>query len=160
LTNHRVSVYFSQSQRNNVARRAMAGAVPVRREKRMKIKAIWHGPRAVLSVLGVLGLAVFANAVCGQAPSYNELEAKGKINIEDKDGIWVLNFKFKAPRLIPVDIPGRGRRLVWYMWYQVINNTKEPRTFVPDFELVTLDRNTVHHDQILPKAQEAIKKLE
>src|SRR5262249_54322560 len=50
----------------------------------------------------------------------------------------------------------RGKRVVWYMWYQVINNTGEPRIFIPDFELVTLDKNTVHHDQVLPKAQMAI----
>src|SRR5207244_3913228 len=33
---------------------------------------------------------------------------------------------------------------------------------IPDFELVTLDRNTVHHDQsfVLPKAMDAIRKLE
>src|SRR5262249_6901423 len=50
--------------------------------------------------------------------------------------------------------------LCWYLWYQVINNTKEPRTFIPDFELVTLDKPGVYKDQVLPKVQEAIQKLE
>lgn len=101
-----------------------------------------------------------AGGVILAAPPATEREAKPQQNVEDKEGIWVLDFRFKDPRLVTVDIPGRGRRLVWYLWYQVINNTKEPRLFVPDFEWVTLDRNTVHRDQVLPKAQEAIKRIE
>jgi hypothetical protein len=100
---------------------------------------------------------------CGLAMAtgpYNERDAKPQANVEDKDGIWVLDVRFKDPRLITVDIPGRGRRVVWYLWYQVINYTNEPRVFIPDFELVTLDKNTVHHDQILPSALEAIRRIE
>jgi len=37
----------------------------------------------------------------------------------------VLDFRFKAPRLLTVDIPGRGRKICWYMWYQVVNRTGE-----------------------------------
>jgi hypothetical protein len=116
--------------------------------------------RLVLTALFALALALPISLALAQGPNNNEREAKSRINVEDKEGIWVLDFRFKDPRLITVDIPGRGRRLVWYLWYQVINNTKEPRTFIPDFEWVTLDKNTVHHDQILPKAQDAIRKLE
>jgi hypothetical protein len=46
------------------------------------------------------------------------------------------------------------------MWYQVINYGKDPHTFIPDFELVTQDRDGVYHDQVLPSAQEAIRKIE
>ena len=74
--------------------------------------------------------------------------------------VWVLDFKFKDPRLIKVDVPGRGQKVCWYLWYQVINKTKEPHTFIPDFELVTHDKHTVHHDQVLPKVQEAIRQVE
>jgi hypothetical protein len=94
---------------------------------------------------------------------FNEREAKKQANIQDLnlgEKIWVLGFRFKDPRLITVDIPGRGKKVVWYLWYQVVNNTGEPRIFIPDFELVTLDKHTVHKDQILPKAVEAIKKIE
>jgi hypothetical protein len=104
----------------------------------------------------------------------NEREVKPKTNVQDpdeifeKDGktykdnskIWVLEFKFKDPRLITVDVPGRGRKVCWYLWYQVINRSREAHTFIPDFELVTLDKQTIHHDQVLPKVQEAIAKLE
>ncbi|HVS37314.1 MAG TPA: hypothetical protein VMS17_17265, partial [Gemmataceae bacterium] len=74
--------------------------------------------------------------------------------------VWVLDFRFKDPRLIKVDVPGRGQKVCWYLWYQVINKTKEPHTFIPDFELVTHDRHTVHHDQVLPKVQDAISQIE
>jgi len=46
------------------------------------------------------------------------------------------------------------------MWYQVINNTSEPRTFIPDFELVTQEKSAIYHDQVLPAVQEAIRKVE
>lgn len=82
----------------------------------------------------------------------------GKLNLNSK--VWVLNFKFKAPRLITVDIPGRGRKICWYLWYQVTNPYPDAHTLIPDFELVTLDKHSVHHDQVLPKVQEAISRLE
>jgi hypothetical protein len=101
------------------------------------------------------------------AGSPNEREVKIGRNVQDSDDVtapnskvWVLDFKFKDPRLIKVDVPGRGQKVCWYLWYQVINNTPEPHTFIPDFELVTHDRNTVHHDQILPRVQEAIRQVE
>lgn len=94
------------------------------------------------------------------APPFNERDVKKQATEHDKVDTWVLDFRHKEPRLIIVDIPGRGKKVVWYMWYQVVNKTGEPRTFIPDFELVTLDKHTVHHDQILPKAEEMIKRIE
>lgn len=118
--------------------------------------------------LGLLALlAVFAAVRLAAAINPNERLIKPESNAQDADDIhspnskvWVLDFKFKDPRLIKVDVPGRGQRVCWYLWYQVINNTSQPHTFIPDFELVTTDRNTVHHDQILPKVQESIRQLE
>jgi hypothetical protein len=114
-----------------------------------------------------MGLALLATAlvalslVMAQSPGpFNERDVKKQPNVQDTEDVWVLDFKFKDPRLITVDIPGRGRRVVWYLWYQVVNNTKEPRNFIPDFELVTTDKNTVHRDQVIPKAQEAIRRIE
>jgi hypothetical protein len=118
--------------------------------------------------LGLLALLlVFAVVRLASAINPNERLVKPEANAQDADDIrspnskvWVLDFKFKDPRLIKVDVPGRGQKVCWYLWYQVINNTSQPRTFIPDFELVTTDRNTVHHDQILPKVQEAVRELE
>jgi hypothetical protein len=88
-------------------------------------------------------------------------------NIEDavasRNGkLWVLHFKFRDPRLIKVNIPGRGQTICWYLWYQVINYTGEPRTFIPNFELVTHDTDPpmVYKDVLLPSAQDAIEKRE
>ena len=119
-------------------------------------------------VLGLLAaLLVFSLVAQSQAVNPNERTVKPEPNVQDPDDIkspnskvWVLDFKFKDPRLIKVDVPGRGQKVCWYLWYQVINNTREPHTFIPDFELVTHDRNTVHHDQILPKVQDAIRQVE
>jgi hypothetical protein len=107
----------------------------------------------------VVGVALAAGTASAQRP-YNEREAHQMVNVEDREGIWVLDFRFKDPRFITVDIPGKGRTLCLYLWFQVINNTGEPRAFVPDFELVTLDKPAVYKDQILPKAQKAIQELE
>ncbi|MSR32368.1 MAG: hypothetical protein EXR99_12785 [Gemmataceae bacterium] len=114
----------------------------------------------------VLGLGIFLVSLAF-AQNPNERLVKPGPNPQDRDDInkkdgkiWVLDFKFKDPRLIKVDIPGRGQKVCWYLWYQVINNTGDPRRFIPEFEIRTLDTNQVHKDQILPKVQKAIIRLE
>jgi hypothetical protein len=116
--------------------------------------------------VAVLAAAAGAPLV-GQAPalSPNERLVKPGGNVQDADAarngkLWVLDFKFKDPRLIKVNIPGRGQKVCWYLWYQVINHTGEPRTFIPDFELVTRDTDMAYHDQVLPQVQDAIAKIE
>jgi hypothetical protein len=110
---------------------------------------------------GILGLLV-AGQFPGhaQTSAYNEREVKAQASAQDKSGVWALDFRFKDPRLIKVSYPGRGTRIFWYMWYQVINRTGEPRLFVPDFELVTLDNPAVYHDEVLPFVENAIRKME
>jgi hypothetical protein len=97
-----------------------------------------------------------------QAP-FNEREVKAEglqATEEAKAGDWTLDFRFKDPRLIKVNIPARGTRICWYMWYQVINRSKEPRTIYPAFELVTLDFPGVYADEPLTTVVDAIKKIE
>jgi len=112
-------------------------------------------------------VAVGLGLASGQPPSTNPNERYVKddnpvMEAEASKGgtLWVLDFKFKDPRLIKVNIPGRGQRVCWYLWYQVINRTGAPRTFIPDFELGTTDTNMVYRDQILPTVEEAIRKIE
>jgi hypothetical protein len=120
--------------------------------------------RFAIAMLLVAGLSAGARAQTVLNP--NERPAPPRINPQDKEGIWLLDFTFKDPRTIVVDIPGRGKTTCWYLWYQVVNRatgvppTGAPRFFHPQFELVTLDRNTVHVDEVLPTVQEAICKLE
>lgn len=78
----------------------------------------------------------------------------------DKPGIYTLHFRYAPPRIIPVDLPGKGRRPVWYMFYQVYNRTSLPQEFTPLFELVTKDLNTRHLDNMEPLAVQEIKKIE
>jgi hypothetical protein len=105
--------------------------------------------------------AIAASSGPAQPPgNFNIHWVKQRVNVQDKGEIWVLDFGFKDPRLITVDIPGRGRKLVWYMWYQLVNNTGQERTPTLDFELVTLDPPRTYQDEVLPKVQEAIQKIE
>jgi hypothetical protein len=92
--------------------------------------------------------------------TFNEREVRSQASALDKSDVWTLDFRFKDPRLIKINIPGRGSRVCWYMWYQIINRTGEPHTFYPDFELVTLDNPAVYHDEVLPSVEEAIRKRE
>jgi hypothetical protein len=112
---------------------------------------------------GLLALLAFtggARVDAQEGNRFNERQVPPKKTPEDRTGIYMLDFHFKDPRVITVDIPGRGRRLVWYLWYQVSNATAEPRTFNPTFVWVGHDTDTVHKDQVLAKAQLAIQRLE
>jgi len=106
-------------------------------------------------------LAVPLGLALAQAPyTFNEREVRSQASALDKSDVWTLDFRFKDPRLIKVDVPARGPRICWYMWYQVINRTGQPRTFNLDFELVTLDHPAVYKDEILPSVEDAIRKRE
>ncbi len=123
---------------------------------------IGRGIPLILLVGFILGTVSLARAI-----NPNEREVKPQANVQDPDDIrspdskiWVLDFKFKDPRLIKANVPGRGQKICWYLWYQVTNYGKEPQRFIPDFELVTHDQHTIHHDQIMPAVQEAIRQVE
>lgn len=116
----------------------------------------------------ILGLALFVAALSAGAAlsqnTNNEFEIKSApSNLDKAEGkadIWALDFRFKAPRLIKVNYPGRGTRMFWYMWYQVINRTEQPRLIAPTFELVSHEPPGVHLDEVLPAVVEAISKVE
>src|SRR6266404_1722871 len=83
-------------------------------------KLRWHYALGLLIAVFVAGYGM------AQGLRPNEREAKPQVNVQDKDDIrkadskiWVLELKFYDPRLITVDIPGRGRKLCWYVKYQV-----------------------------------------
>jgi hypothetical protein len=80
----------------------------------------------------------------------------------DTADIWTLHFRFQDPRIIVEKVPARGTKICWYMIYRVYNldPREEPIVFVPDIELVTLDRHTRHPDEIIPTVEQAIRKRE
>jgi hypothetical protein len=59
---------------------------------------------------------------------------------------WELDFTHSKPQRITVD-----GRPYWYMTYGVVNNTDEARTFLPHFELVTTDGQTIPSDRHIPR---------
>jgi hypothetical protein len=69
----------------------------------------------------------------------------------DKEGIWVLDFAFKPLRIRAVEIPGKGRRSVHYLYYKLVNRTGQPRTFVPQFTMVN-EEGKKFEDQVIPEA--------
>lgn len=119
-------------------------------------------PALALLATTTLALALGLTQVTAQVATFNEREVRSETSALDdpKLDVWSLDFRFKDPRLIKVNIPGRGTRICWYMWYQVINRTRAPRVFLPEFELVTLDHPGVYRDEVLPSVQEAIKRKE
>ena len=83
--------------------------------------------------------------------SYNYQVINTVLLPRDKEGIWVLDFAFKPLRIRPVEIPGKGRRSVHYLYYKVVNRTGQPRMFVPQFTMVN-EEGKKFEDQVVPEA--------
>lgn len=113
-------------------------------------------------MLSSLGTLAMPNLLLAQKTGFNEREVIPQMTANDREDIWTLHFRFQDPRVVVEKIPGRGTKIVWYMIYRVYNldPRKEPITFVPDIELVTIDRHTRHADEILPSVEESIRKRE
>src|ERR1700722_16662664 len=110
-----------------------------------------------------LALAAGLAASSAQGPAtFNEREVKssGTTSDDPKSDVWTFDFRFKDPRLIVKNVPGRGTRICWYLWYQVINRSKEPQKFYPFFELAPPDFPGPYLDEPLTTVEEAIKKSE
>src|SRR5262249_5723174 len=104
-----------------------------------------------LAGLLLAGLGVgFVISTASSQVSFNEREVKSQKSELDKSDTYAMDFRFKDPRMIVVNYPGRGNRVFWYLWYQVINRTGKLRPpTAPQFELVTLDNPAVYHDEVL-----------
>jgi hypothetical protein len=127
------------------------------------MKASWGmlarpvGPALLAVAILALPLAL------AQGPyTFNEREVRSQASALDKSDVWTMDFRFKDPRLIKVNIPARGPRICWYMWYQVINRTGQPRKINLNFDLVTLEHPAVYPDDggTLPCVEDAIRKRE
>lgn len=92
---------------------------------------------------------------------FNERVVEKLASPEDREAnIWMLDFHFKDPRIIPVTIPGSKNPNSWYLWYQVSNATGEARSFSPRFVWVSHDENTVHADKVLHTVQKEVQRIE
>jgi hypothetical protein len=83
-------------------------------------------------------------------PSYNYQMINTALLPRDKEGIWVLDIAFKPLRIRDVEIPGKGRRSVHYLYYKVVNRTGKPRMFVPQFTMVN-EEGKRFEDQVIPE---------
>jgi hypothetical protein len=122
----------------------------------LALAVLWPG-------LAALGQGPTEREVISSSPNADKPGEKGKDGDkgpEGKSAVWSLDFRFKDPRIIKVHVPGKGTRIYYYLWYQVINRTGQARQFTPLFELVTLDYPGNYLDRIEPAVLDAIKKVE
>lgn len=107
----------------------------------------------------VLGLAAFTPAVA-QDSNFRTVDPIGIPN--DKPDAWALHFGYYAPRIVTVDLPGKGKTRVWYMVFQVWNRTDNPQQIVPEFELVAKDPDLAGSflDEPRPAALKQIRDIE
>jgi hypothetical protein len=92
-------------------------------------------------------------------PAYNIQMVDASLLPRDKSGIWVLDFHFKPIRIKTVEIPGKGRRQVHYLYYRVVNRTGKPHPFVPQFFMVN-EEGKKFEDDVIPEAVPLIQARE
>ncbi len=92
-------------------------------------------------------------------PSFNVHLVDASVLPRDKEGIWVLDFAFKPLRIKTIELPGKGRRILHYLDYRVVNRTGKPQNFVPQFTLVT-DTGQRKEESVLPQAVTLIQARE
>lgn len=90
---------------------------------------------------------------------YNVQLVNAALIPRDKEGIWVLDLAFKPLRIKTVEIPGKGRKQVHYLYYKVTNRTGKPRIFVPEFIMVN-EAGQKFHDNVIPQAVPLIQARE
>jgi hypothetical protein len=90
---------------------------------------------------------------------YNVQLVNAALIPRDKEGIWVLDFAFKPLRIKTVEIPGKGRKQVHYLYYKVTNRTGKPRIFVPDLIMVN-ELGQKFHDNVIAQAVPLIQARE
>ena len=90
---------------------------------------------------------------------YNVEMVDASLLPRDKKGIWVLDFSFKKLRIRTVDIPGKGRRQVFYLYCKVVNRTGAPRMFVPQFIMENENLQRIE-DEVITEAIPAIRQRE
>lgn len=90
---------------------------------------------------------------------YNYEMVDASLLPRDKKGIWVLDFACKKLRLRTVEIPGKGRKQVFYLYYKVANRTGAPRMFAPQFVMVN-EKGQRFEDEVIPEAVQVIRRRE
>jgi hypothetical protein len=92
-------------------------------------------------------------------PAFNVQIVDASLLPPDKQGIWVLDFRFKPLRVRTVDIPGKRRRQIYYLYYMFVNRTGKPRKFVPQFIMVN-EKGEKFEDQVITQVIPLIQNRE
>jgi hypothetical protein len=90
------------------------------------------------------------------SPDYNITPVDASLLPRDPQNIWVLSFYFKPLRMLTVEVPGKGRRQIHYLYYRVVNRTGQPREFIPQFTLLT-ETGKRYEEAVLPQAVSLIR---
>ncbi len=89
-------------------------------------------------------------------PSFSWAQA-----VRFEHSVWALEFSFKPPRFIEVDVAGVGGRVtrqkLWYLVYKVRNPGNDPVKFVPRFWLESRDVKQSYPDALVSVAIPAIR---
>jgi hypothetical protein len=115
------------------------------------------GPDPIPSA--ILGKPLPTIPVRKGSPSFNLQMVDTALQPADRTGLWVLDFAFKPLRMRTVEIPGKGRRSIYYLYYRIANRTEQERLFVPQFSIVT-NTNKRFDDIPLPQAVPLIQARE
>jgi hypothetical protein len=91
--------------------------------------------------------------------TFNVQMVSTALHHRDRQGIWILDFAFKPLRIKSVELPGKGRRQLHYLYYKVVNRTGKPRMLVPQFIMVN-EQGKKFEDAVVPQAIPAIQARE
>ena len=75
---------------------------------------------------------------------------------------WELSFKYQTPKRIVVGVPGQSEpQAYWYLTYTVQNDSRREITFLPNFQMLLPNGQTIRSDKNIPPAVfDAIKQRE
>lgn len=90
---------------------------------------------------------------------YNWIKATAAPLPKDKEGIWVFEFAYKPVRIIEVEVPNKGRKNIYYLYYRIVNRSGKARPLVPQFTMIT-DEGQRLDDLVLPLAVKKIQAKE
>lgn len=119
-------------------------------------------PRWTCAPLAVVGVVLAAGTAAAQLPA-SPYRSVDPVALSLDGQAYTLNFAYITPRIAKVKTPDKGERIVWYMPYYVYNKTGAPRTFFPQFELVTKDPEGATMsslDEVQPSVVDELRKVE
>src|SRR5262249_1551250 len=75
---------------------------------------------------------------------------------EEKAGVWTLDVKVSAPKIVEMNVPGRGERTILYVEYEITNKTDKPREVSPVWRLISDKNEKEIADEVLPAVQDKL----